>query len=243
MAWLRRKLSGDQGHESAAAPVPPTVPALTPADLVPPALPHLELHDPASAHARTYASKVCPTCQAPLKPLPRTTVVCDTCGNPIVVLDGEDGRWHLLREDEVKAFDARQEEIRTERYAADELALREAGFLIGDQQVDVVEEEDHQEVLERLAGGRSESGAMKQVVALLTREPDHPHDKDAIRVDIDGETVGYIEKWNAKSIQPLMQRLEREGRPAWVRGTIVGGWDHDQGDESFRVRLDSLPTA
>ena len=243
MGWLRKKLSGDSGHEPEAAPTAPSTPAVDPADLVPPKLPHLELHDPASEHARTYASKVCPTCQTPPDPLPRTTVVCDNCGDPIVVLDGEDGQWHLLREDEVKAFDARQEEIRTERYAADEATLREAGFLIGDQHVDVVEEADYQEVLERLAGGRSRSGAMKQVVALLTREPEHPHDKNAIRVDVDGETVGYIEKWNAKSIQPLMQRLEMEGRPAWVRGTVIGGWQDDHGDESFRIRLDGLPTA
>ncbi len=243
MAWLRKKLSGDHGHEPAAEPVAPSAPPAAPADLVPPKLPHLELHDPASAHARTYASKVCPTCQTPLDPLPHTTVVCDDCGNPIVVLDGEDGQWHLLREEEVQAFDARQEEIRTERYAADEAALREAGFLIGDQQVDVLEEAHYQAALERLAGGRSRSGAMKQVVALLTREPDHPHDENAVRVDVDGETVGYIEKWNAKSIQPLLQRLEQEGRPAWVRGTIVGGWDDDHGDDSFRIRLDGLPTA
>ena len=243
MAWLRRKLGGEHGHESATAPVASSAPVVDPADLVPPKLPHVELHDPAAAHARTYASKICPTCQAPLTSLPRTTVVCHDCGNPIVVLDGEDGRWHLLREDEVSAFDARQEEIRAERYAADEAILREAGFLIGDQPVDVVEEADYQDVLERLAGGRSRSGAMSQVVALLSREPGHRHDKNAIRVDVDGETVGYIEKWNAKSIQPLMQKLEREGRPAWVRGTIVGGWDHDQGDDSFRIRLDGLPAA
>ena len=176
-----------------------------------------------------------------VKPLPRETVTCESCGEPIVVLSGEDGQWHLLREAEVKAFFDEQEQIRADSYEQDEAALLEAGFLIGDQQVDVVEEADYQQVLERLAGGRSRTGAMKPVVALLTREPDHPHDKNAVRVDVDGETVGYIEKWNAKSIQPLLLKLQKAGRPAWVRGTIVGGWEDDSGDDAFRIRLDGLP--
>lgn len=241
MGWLHRLLKGDdqeseQDHDPESLPAP-----LDPADLVPPPLPHLGNHDPAATHARTYASKVCPSCQAPVEPLPRETVTCKACAEPIVVLSGEDGQWHLLREADVKAFFDEQEQIRTDRYKQDETALLEAGFLIGDQQVDVVEEADYQEVLERLAGGRSHTGAMKPVVALLTREPDHPHDKNAVRVDVDGETVGYIEKWNAKSIQPLLLKLQSARRPAWVRGTIVGGWEDDSGDDAFRIRLDGLP--
>jgi len=241
MGWLHRLLKGDdeesgQGHDPESLPPP-----LDPADLVPPPLPQLGNHDPAATHARTYASKVCPSCGAPVKPLPRETVTCKSCGQPIVVLSGEDGQWHLLREADVKAFFDEQEQIRANSYEQDEAALLEAGFLIGDQQVDVVEEADYQEVLERLAGGRSHTGAMKPVVALLTREPDHPHDKNAVRVDVDGETVGYIEKWNAKSIQPLLLKLEKARRPAWVRGTIVGGWIDDGGDDAFRIRLDGLP--
>ena len=236
MGWLHKLLNGESDQESESVPATPSS-----AHLVPPNLPHLQNHDPAADHKRTFASKECPSCQTPVKPLPHETVMCKACREPIVVLSGEDGQWHLLREADVKAFDERQEQIRTESYAADEAALLEAGFLIGDQQVDVVEESHYQEVLERLAGGRSHSGAMKPVIALLTREPDHPHDKNAVRVDVDGETVGYIEKWDAKAIQPLMQKLEQAGRPAWVRGTIVGGWEDDGGDDTFRIRLDGLP--
>ena len=238
MGWLHKLLHGDDDQESESLPAP-----LDPAGLTPPSLPQLAGHDPAAAHARTHASKVCPSCEAPVEPLPRDTVTCKACGEPIVVLSGEDGQWHLLREVDVKAFDEEQEQIRTDRYAADEQALLEAGFLIGDQQVDVVEVADYQDVLERMAGGRSRSGAMKPVIALLTREPEHPHEKDAVRVDVEGETVGYIEKWNAKSIQPLMLKLQKAQRPAWVRGTIVGGWEDDTGDRNFRIRLDGLPKA
>jgi hypothetical protein len=82
---------------------------------------------------------------------------------------------------------------------------------------------------------------MTAVVALLSREPNHPHDKNAVRIDVGDETVGYIEKVNARQIQPLMQKLEKAGRPAWVRAWIVGGWEDDPGDDNFRIRLDSLP--
>ena len=94
-----------------------------------------------------------------------------------------------------------------------------------------------------MAGGRTRFGAMKPVIALLSREPDHPHDKNAVRVDVDGETVGYVEKWDAKAIQPLMLKLQKAGHPASVRGTIVGGWEDDSGDEAFRSDLDGLPKA
>jgi len=236
MGWLHELLHGDSDGESESVPATPN-----PDHLVPPALPRLGSQDPAAAHKRGYASKVCPSCEAPIEKLSRSTTPCKTCGEPIVVKSGEDGQWHLLREADIMAFEERQDEVRAERFKVDEQALLEAGFLIGDQQVDVVDEADYQEVLGRMAGGRSSRGAMKAVIALLSREPDHPHDKNAIRVDVDSETVGYIEKWNAKEIQPLMQKLEKAGRPAWVRAWIVGGWEDDRGDDNFRIRLDSLP--
>ena len=123
MGWLHKVLKGDVEQESDALPAP-----LDPADLVPPPLPKLASHDPAADHARTYASKVCPSCGAPVKPLPRETVTCESCAKPIVVLAGEDGQWHLLREAKVKAFDAEQEQIRAASYAADEAARSRPAF-------------------------------------------------------------------------------------------------------------------
>ena len=236
MGWLHRLLNGedDDVHDPAQAPARPS-------ELKPPALPPLASHDPAGAHKRTYASRVCPSCGAEIGQLSPATEACKDCGEPIVVRSGEDGQWHLMRQADIAAFEAQQEQARRESYKQDEAALLEAGFLIGDQQVDVVGEDEYQDALERLAGGRSKSGVIKPVIALLSREPDHPHDKNAVRVDVDGETVGYIEKWNAKDIQPLLLRLETAGRPAWVRGSIVGGWEDNYGDSMFRVRLDSLP--
>jgi hypothetical protein len=236
MGWLHKVLHGESDDEPESVPAVPN-----PEHLEPPALPQLGSHDPAAAHKRRYASKVCPSCEAPVGELPHETILCEACGEPIVVKSGEDGRWHLLREADVMAFLGDQEKARSESFKTDEEALLEAGFLIGDVQVDVVDESDYQEALERLAGEPSSAGSIEPVVALLSREPSHAHDKNAIRVDVGDATVGYVEKWNAKEIQPLMQRLEKAGRPAWVRGWVVGGWDDDRGDNNYRIRIDSLP--
>jgi len=236
MGWLHELLHGGSDGESEAVPVTPN-----PDHLVPPTLPNLGGQDPAAAHKRGYASKVCPSCEAPIEQLRSHTTKCKTCGEPIVVKSGEDGQWHLMREADIAAFEEQQEQVREEHFKVDQNALLEAGFLAGDQQVDVADGPDYQEVLKKMAGGESRSGAMTAVIALLSREPDHPHDKNAVRIDVGNETVGYVEKVSARQIQPIMLKLEKAGRPAWVRAWIVGGWEDDPGDDSFRVRLDSLP--
>ena len=236
MGWLHDLLHGGSDDDADVVPATPN-----PEHLVPPALPRLGGQDPAADHKRGYASKVCPSCDAPIEQLHPYTTTCKTCGEPIVVKSGEDGQWHLLREDDVAAFEDRQEQVREDHFKVDQDALLEAGFLAGDEQVDVADSTPYQEVFEKLAGGESKSGAMTAVIALLSREPDHPHEKNAVRIDVGDQTVGYVQKVDAKKIQPLMLKLEKAGRPAWVRAWIVGGWEDDPGDDNFRLRLDSLP--
>jgi hypothetical protein len=226
------------GSEDAAAASP--VASKGPA--VPPKLPTMERYVAPVPDDREFASTACPNCATPIDDLTPYSTACKTCEQPIVVKAGEDGKWHLLREDDMAAFAEDEEQVLAQRYEAEEAMLREAGFLIGDRSVDVVDEADYQETLEGLAGGRSDRGTITQVVALLIREPERHREKDAVRVEVDGAIVGYIGKWDAKDIQPLMRRLEAEGTPAWVRGNIVGGWADDGGDEAFRIRLDALPS-
>ena len=55
MGWLHDLLHGESDHDSESIPVTPN-----PDHLVPPPLPDLGSQDPAAAHKRGYASKVCP---------------------------------------------------------------------------------------------------------------------------------------------------------------------------------------
>jgi hypothetical protein len=236
MNRLDRFRKHDSDDTQDAAPATPAAP------LVPPELPTVKKYAPPAPDDMPFASTACPNCATPIKDLTPYTTKCETCGQLIVVKSGEDGEWHLLREDDMSTFAEGQQDVLEQRYETEEAALRKAGFIIGDRSVDVVDEADYQEKLEQLAGGRSERGTITQVVALLNRDPTRPHEKDAVRVSVDDETVGYIGKWDAKDLKPLMVRLEKEGVPAWVRGNIVGGWADDGGDEAFRIRLDALPS-
>lgn len=108
--------------------------------------------------------------------------------------------------------------------------------------VDIVGESNYQSALEKICGGREEESARKKVKALLVLEDENPHDSKAVRVDIDGETVGYLSRKEARQYRA---RLKEAGYPSLLGrcdAIIVGGWDRGRGDRGhFGVKLD-LPT-
>jgi hypothetical protein len=64
--------------------------------------------------------------------------------------------------------------------------------------IDVVGEGSYQPALARICGGRREESANLEVEACLRYEDSNPYDPLAIRVDIEGETVGYLSRENAR---------------------------------------------
>jgi hypothetical protein len=113
--------------------------------------------------------------------------------------------------------------------------LRSAGWL-----VDVVGESFYQDAIEEAAGGRSEDGAVIPLVtAQLVREPGNPHDHNAVRVDIGGQTCGYISRYEAPDYHDVLAAMAEIGRPATCRAWITGGWDRGGDDRGhFGIRLD-----
>lgn len=98
---------------------------------------------------------------------------------------------------------------------------------------DVVGESHYQENLSSIAGG-SDEGAEYECVADLIPEPSNPHDNKAIRVDINGLTVGYIPADETAEFHALMR-----GMRARCPALIVGGWERGvRGRGHFGVRLD-----
>ena len=68
----------------------------------------------------------------------------------------------------------------------------------------------------------------------LVREPDNPHDPNAVRVEIDGAVVGHLVGDHSAR---LTARLQVEG-PVEVEAEIVGGAHEDRSPEPFfDVRL------
>lgn len=74
-----------------------------------------------------------------------------------------------------------------------------AGDLDGpaEYEVEVVGESHYQPALEHLCGGRSRDSAEKYCKAVLVLEDSNRHDPQAVRVDIDGRTVGYLPRHTA----------------------------------------------
>jgi hypothetical protein len=103
--------------------------------------------------------------------------------------------------------------------------------------VEVVGESNYQAALERICGGRSRDGAEKYVTATLVPEDSNPYDENAVRVDIDGVTVGYLSRHAAKAYR------KRSGASSGARecaAVIRGGWERgrkNRGDFGVRLEL------
>ena len=112
----------------------------------------------------------------------------------------------------------------------------------GPMALDIVGESRYQAALERICGGRTESGANRVVSAILIPDPRTRRTRTAVRVEILGDTVGYLDRRNALLSRGQLDRLGIPGERAICAAKILGGWDRGGGDTGqFGVRLD-LPT-
>ena len=101
---------------------------------------------------------------------------------------------------------------------------------------DVVGESKYQSNLLKLAGRKTPEGVEKFATAALVFENENPYDREAVRVDIQGLTVGYLPKESART-----WRKKAPGDCHACPAVIRGGWDRGGGDTGhFGVRL-SLP--
>ena len=106
--------------------------------------------------------------------------------------------------------------------------------------VQAVGELQYQRALEKLCGARNEEGYDLRCEAELVLEDRNPYDSRAVRVDIDGDVVGYLSRQDARRFRASLgargiAAANRVRCPARVRG----GWDRGGGDSGyFGVRLD-----
>lgn len=115
------------------------------------------------------------------------------------------------------------------------------GIAVGDgtYRCEAVGEAQYQKSLEALAGGRSESGANTDCVAILIPEPDNAYDPNAIRVCVQDRTVGYLPRHLAVQFKGTL--AAQRYAIAACRARIVGGWDRGPDNRgSFGIRLDAV---
>ena len=98
-------------------------------------------------------------------------------------------------------------------------------FIEGDGQYDleVVGESHHQRHLNVLSERYSKKVSDRELIAKLHYENTNPHDKKAIRVVIDGGTVGYLSHKDARLLRKRIEKVKPEGLIISCDAEIMGG--------------------
>lgn len=116
-------------------------------------------------------------------------------------------------------------------------------FMLGGQEdLEVVGELAYQDALWNLCHGTEGERVRYGIVAVLLPEPANPYDRNAIAVQIDRRTVGYLPRAMAKEYMPGLKRLMKlHGGYIALRGVIVGGGFYDDGPGRLGVWLEHEP--
>ena len=105
-----------------------------------------------------------------------------------------------------------------------------AGYrhLIQGPPLGVVGESQYRDAIENAVGRRAE-GHQDIVDAAMVWEPSNPYDANAVAIQIEGRTCGYLARANAKRYRAVMEWCQSEGFVPVVRGDIYGGWRDPDG--------------
>ncbi|CAG0966473.1 hypothetical protein MTYP_01020 [Methylophilaceae bacterium] len=104
--------------------------------------------------------------------------------------------------------------------------------------VDVVGESHYQRALEKLAGEHGPRGASTKCTAWLVPEDDNPYDNKAVRVDIEGHTVGYLDRDEARTFRRRLGAKKLTGQPTTCDAVIRGGYERNGKKMSYGVSLE-----
>lgn len=86
----------------------------------------------------------------------------------------------------------------------------------------IVGESNYQAALRRVCGRRREVGWCRAVEVTFIREPDNPHDANAVMATIDGQPVGYLPRDHAEYMAPVLDDHAIEAFA--VCSVVRGGW-------------------
>lgn len=105
-------------------------------------------------------------------------------------------------------------------------------------EVAIVGESFYQDVLEELAGGRSDASADLECEALLVPETDNPYDVNAVGIYIEGRKVGHMDRRGAAAYRRLLKKVGQPLAQISCYAKIVGGWERRDDAGHFGVMLD-----
>jgi hypothetical protein len=145
-----------------------------------------------------------------------------------------------------RLFSAGAEPTRSQLPHSQENSLRLSGD--GRFHVSVVGESNYRREFQRIFGPPTTDGIDQECDALLWFEDDNPFDDHAVRVDIEGQTVGYLSREDARRYRIWLSAQPRPNDARCCRALVRGGWDRgleDVGDYGVCLDLpvDALPAA
>lgn len=94
----------------------------------------------------------------------------------------------------------------------------------------IVGEQSYQANLRKIAGPKQERSKYVEVMARVVSEPFNAYDKNAVKIEINGLTVGYLSRDDAKL---LAGKVINQTVPALING----GWLDDNSEGSYGVKL------
>ncbi len=108
----------------------------------------------------------------------------------------------------------------------------------GHYRIDVAGESHHQATLKAVAGPKHYEGKSYECTASLCLEDDNRFDSNAVRVEILGQTVGYLHRDDAVKYRRALSECGKGRGTYAAKALIVGGWKNRETEGSYGVRLD-----
>lgn len=102
----------------------------------------------------------------------------------------------------------------------------------------IVGESHYQDALRAIAGAGGRDGVEFDCIAHLYLEDNNPHDSNAVRVEIDDQTVGYLSRKHASTYRWALEAHGLALRDHSCDAKIVGGWDRPSSRGHYGVKLD-----
>lgn len=110
---------------------------------------------------------------------------------------------------------------------------------VGHFDCEVVGESNYQAALKKLKGKVKDTRSLSPFKAFLIPENSNKYDKLAVRVDINGMTVGYLSKEDAREYRKLLKKKKISNLPTSCDAALTGGFVKNGGSlASIGVCLD-----
>lgn len=113
---------------------------------------------------------------------------------------------------------------------------------LGQYNCEIVGEGSNQPTLKRLAGNHGARSAKVYATAMLVPYSTNPHDDKAVRVDINGCTVGHLSRGDARAFRRRLSANKLGAVPTACGALVMGGFVMREGELAhYGVRLDIAP--